>query len=102
MRRGRGRPIGKRHAGIPVASFLVILRRDFVDISKGLVRIDYDEVRCGYFRVGIVRAETSVEDGEDGVISGKYGGGCGGGYEVSEVAGRDGVGGGRHRGATAA
>ena len=102
MRRGRGRSGRKGHAGIFVASFLVILRRDFVDIGKGLVRVDNEEVGCGYPRVGIVRTETSVEDGKDSVISGIHGGGCGGGYEVNEVPGRNGVGQGRHRGPTAA
>ena len=102
VRRGRSRSTGKGHVGIPVASFLVVLRGNFVDVSEGLVGIDYDEVRCRDPCVGIVRAETSVEDGEDGVIRGIYDGGCGGGYEVNEVAGRDGGVGGRHRGATAA
>ena len=54
--------------------------------------IDYDEVGGGYPRVRFVRAKTSVEDSEDGVIGGIHGGGCGGGNEVCEVAGRDGVG----------
>lgn len=101
VRGGRSRSAGERHAGISVTSFLVILRGDFVDVGEGLVRIYYDEVRCGYPRVWIVGAETSVEDGEDGVISGIYGGGSGGRYEVNEVARRDGVGG-RHRRATSA
>ena len=86
------RSSGERHTGIPVTSFLVILRRHFVYVGKGLVGVDYDEVGGGYPRVRIVRAETSVEDGEDGVVSGIYGGGCGGRNEVYEVAGRDGVG----------
>ena len=102
MRGGRSWSTGKGHACILVASFLVILRGDFVGVCKGLVGIDYDEVRGKYPRVRIVRAETSVENGEDGVISRIYGGGCGGGYEVNEVARSDGVGGRRHRGATAA
>ena len=86
MRRGRGRSTGEGHAGISVTSLLVILCGDFVDVCKGLVRIYYDEIRRGYPRVWIVRTKTSVEDGEDGVISGIYGGGSGGGDEVGEVA----------------
>ena len=92
MGRWRSRSAGKRQAGILVTPFLVILGGDFIDIGKGLVGVDYDEVRGGYPRVWVVRTETSVEDGKDGVISGIYGGGCGGGNEVYEVAGRDGVG----------
>lgn len=92
MGRWGSRSAGKRHAGILVAPLLVILRGDFIDVGKGFIRIDYDEVRGGYSRVRIVRTETSVEDGKDSVISGIYGGGRGGGNEVYEVAGRDGVG----------
>ena len=92
MRGQRSRSTGKRHAGILVALLLVILRGDFIGIGKGLVRVNHDEVGGGYPRVRIVRTETSVEDGKDGVISGIYGGGSGGKNEVYEVAGRDGVG----------
>jgi hypothetical protein len=48
------RSAGQWHVGIPVASFLVILRRDFVDVGKGLIGIDYDEVGGGYPRVRFV------------------------------------------------
>jgi len=92
MGRWRSRTARQEHAGIPVTLFLVILRGDFVNVGKGLVRVDHDEVRGGYPRVRIVRAETSVEDGEDGVISRVYRGGCGSVNKVDEVAGRDGVG----------
>ena len=101
MGRWQSRSTRERRTGIPVAPLLVILRGDFIGVGKGLVGVDYDEVRGGYPRVRIVRTETSVEDGKDSVISGIYGGGCGGGNEVYEVAGRDGVGRRRHRGATA-
>ena len=97
MRGGRSWTAREGHVGILVTSFLVVLGRDLVCVGKGLVRIYGEEVRCGYPRVWIVRAETSVEDCEDGVISGIYGGGSGGRYEVDEVARRDGVGEGRHR-----
>ena len=88
----RSRTPGQGHAGIFVAPFLIILRGDFVGVSEGLVGVDYDEVRGGYPRVRAVGAKTSVEDGENGVIGGIYGGRCRGGNEVDEVAGRDGVG----------
>lgn len=97
MRRRRSRSAGERHAGISVASLLVILGRDFINVSEGLVRIYHNDVRCGNPGVWIVRTETSVEDGEDGVISGIYGGGSGCGYEVDEVTRGDSVRGGRHR-----
>ena len=102
MGRWRSWSTRQGHVGIPVASFLVILGGHFVGVGEGLVGVDYDEVGGGYPRVRIVRAETSVEDGKDGVVGWIYSGGCGGGNEVYEVAGRDGVGRGRHRGATAA
>ena len=88
----RNRSAWQGHAGISVAPFLIILGGYFVGVGEGLVGVDYDEVGGGYPRVRIIGAKTSVEDGEDGVISGIYGGGCRGGNEVDEVAGRDGVG----------
>jgi len=92
MGRWRSRTAGQEHAGIPVTPFFVILRGDFVNVGEGLVRVDHNEVRGRYPRVRIVRAETSVEDGEDGVISWVYCGGRGSVDKVDEVAGRDGVG----------
>ena len=91
MRRWRSWSTGKWHAGILVAPLLVVLCGNFIGIGKGLVWVDYDEVGSGYPCVWVVRTETSVEDGKDGVISGIYGGGSGGENEVYEVAGRDGV-----------
>ena len=48
------RSAGERHAGVPVAPLLVILRRDFINVGKGLVGVDYDDIRRGYPRVWIV------------------------------------------------
>lgn len=77
MRRRRSWTSGEWHAGIPVASFLVILGGYFVGVGEGLVWVDHDEVGGGYPGVRIIRAKTSVEDGEDGVISGIYSAGRG-------------------------
>ena len=50
----RSRSSRKRHVCIPVAPLLVILRGDLINVGKGLVGVDYDDIRGGYPRVRIV------------------------------------------------
>jgi hypothetical protein len=56
--------------GVFVATVLIVLCADIVDVGESLVRVDGDEVGGAYARIGEVSPETSLEDGEDGVVRG--------------------------------
>ena len=82
---GLGR-VGRGHARVPEAPVFVLLRADIVRVGERLERIDDDQVRCTYSRVGKVCTEAGLEDGKYGLV-GRVDGCCaGGGNEVREIA----------------
>lgn len=86
MRLQRAWRASRGYTRVLITPLLILSRIRIIDVGECLQRVHNDQIRSTNARVGQVGTKTPLENVENGIVCGIYGGLLCGGDEINEVA----------------